>query len=159
MESTNLIQLVYLSDRSPTLRDESILDGIVLPSMRFNESADITGCLWFGRGHFLQVLEGPQEAVRALYARIEKDKRHRNVRLLLLGPIAERSFSRFAMKYIREREMSQMEGVVAQFATALPSVSSGPSADSRGSGTALKQSLRTIIVAVKRLAFWRARKG
>lgn len=152
-----MIQLIYLSDRPKTVSDETIVDGIVLPAMRFNERADITGCLWFGRRHFLQVLEGPEEAVRPLYGRIEKDKRHCNVRLLVLREITERSFSRFTLKCIRDHEMEEIERVITQFGGRQLAKGGRPLVDHTRSGTALAEPFHTILVAVRRLAFWRAR--
>jgi len=157
-----VIQLVYLSDRAPTLDDATIVDQIVLPAMRFNASADLTGCLWFGRGHFLQVIEGPEEAVRDLYARIQKDPRHHNVRLLLFSEITERAFSRFAMKYIEggsSAETMEIDRLIARFAPSVPTVSGEPLANPRAAGASATLAIQTIVVAVRKLAFWRPREG
>ncbi len=152
-----MIQLIYLSDRPKTTSDEMIVDSIVLPAMRFNERADITGCLWFGRRHFLQVLEGPEEAVRSLYGRIEKDERHCNVRLLVLGEITERSFSRFTLKCIRDHEMEEIERVIAQFGGCQSANDGNPLVNHTRPGSAMADPFQTILVAVRRLASWRAR--
>ncbi|HVR76154.1 MAG TPA: BLUF domain-containing protein, partial [Planctomycetota bacterium] len=57
-----------------------------------NAKRGITGMLLYKDGNFMQVLEGEEEAVRALYARIALDPRHRGLITLLQGPQAERQF-------------------------------------------------------------------
>lgn len=151
-----MIQFIYLSERAERVCDEDVLDGIVIPSIRRNEAEDITGCLWFGKGHFLQVIEGPEAAVRALYARIERDQRHRNVRLLLVRPITDRQFMRSAMRYIQGPEMPEIERVVAEFGAALPTPSGVALVDASRAGTPRSSALQTILTAVQRLAFWRS---
>ena len=47
----------------------------------------------------LQVLEGEEASVRRLFAKIEVDVRHRQVTLLFVWPIEERSFPRWSMAY------------------------------------------------------------
>jgi hypothetical protein len=46
---------------------------------------------------YLQLIEGPTEAIDALYARILKDNRHFDVRLLLSEDMGERIFPAWAM--------------------------------------------------------------
>ena len=47
-----------------------------------NASLGITGALMLYDSWFAQVLEGPESAVKALFARIEADKRHNGVEVL-----------------------------------------------------------------------------
>jgi hypothetical protein len=56
--------------------------------------------LVFGNGMFLQVLEGERVAVNRLYNRIAADARHESCTLLSAQAIAERCFSRWAMKLV-----------------------------------------------------------
>jgi hypothetical protein len=46
---------------------------------------------------FVQTLEGPEPAVRGLYVKISKDRRHEHVELLESGDVPERVFGRWAM--------------------------------------------------------------
>lgn len=64
-----------------------------------NAREDVTGLLLFNSRRFLQVLEGPTEAVRRIYDRIALDPRHRAVVKLREGTIADREFGQWAMAY------------------------------------------------------------
>ncbi len=74
----------------------------VLMGSRFNNRRDgITGMLMADDSRFLQVLEGPESAVRALYKRIMSDPRHRCVvELTREAQTAERWYPNWSMGYI-----------------------------------------------------------
>ncbi len=65
-----------------------------------NQRHHITGVLLYHAGQFVAVLEGPHEAVRALYERIRRDARHRNVLLLSDGPSERRVFPDWSMGFV-----------------------------------------------------------
>ena len=65
----------------------------------FNEVNEISGCLVYHNGVFLQYLEGPEDRVLRLYARIEKDSRHTDVQILSSGHIYAREFDEWTMAY------------------------------------------------------------
>ena len=98
-----LYQLVYYS-RNAVSRDgagfEAEVASILAASRRNNEAAGVTGALLFNAGVFAQVLEGPLDAVEATFERIQQDDRHGDVSLLALEPIAQRSFSGWAMGFV-----------------------------------------------------------
>lgn len=58
---------------------------------------DISGALLLTGDTFVQVLEGEETAVRALFERISDNPRHGSVSLLEAGQIGDRVFSRWAM--------------------------------------------------------------
>jgi hypothetical protein len=62
-----------------------------------NAQLGVSGLLLFHTGAFLQVLEGSPEVVAALFAKIERDKRHDRVVLLQRRAVSERSFSGWGM--------------------------------------------------------------
>lgn len=90
-------QLIYVSDLVG--KDERHLAPILESAVRRNTEDGITGMLLYSGGNFLQVLEGPKDAVQATYDRICKDSRHRNTTLLLEQDIAERQFGSWSMGY------------------------------------------------------------
>lgn len=106
---------MYLSRRETSVCDEIVIDGIVFPALRFNREHDITGCLWVGKQHFVQVLEGPTEAVDPLFARIRRDARHSRVTMLERAPLVDRRHARFAMQLIRGEEHEAIAEVVAKW--------------------------------------------
>jgi len=71
-----------------------------------NRRLDLTGMLAQSDGHFAQVLEGRAEAVAALMARIRRDARHRDVRMLLQETAERRQFANWAMGLVRRDDMS-----------------------------------------------------
>ena len=64
-----------------------------------NRRDDVTGLLLFNSRRFLQVLEGPKDAVERIFARIYDDSRHRGVVKLREGAIVAREFGQWAMAY------------------------------------------------------------
>lgn len=73
---------------------------ILMQSRRNNPGLDLVGALYYGDGCFFQCLEGEPAAIDALCARIEKDPRHKDIKILGRHPIQARSFSVWAMKYV-----------------------------------------------------------
>lgn len=55
---------------------EAELAELLAHSRRNNAELDVTGMLLYKDGNFMQVLEGEEDAVRGLYARISDDPRH-----------------------------------------------------------------------------------
>lgn len=93
----HLYQLIYVSDLVG--KDETQLASILESAVRHNTEDGITGMLLYSGGNFLQVLEGPHDAVRSTYQRICRDPRHRNASILLEQEIPERHFPSWRMGY------------------------------------------------------------
>lgn len=62
-----------------------------------NRNQEITGILLYNEGTFVQVLEGPSEAVDGLLQTIERDPRHKGILELLRGELTERQFGDWSM--------------------------------------------------------------
>jgi hypothetical protein len=67
-----------------------------------NKQQGITGALLLSEDWFVQVLEGEEDAVRALFAHIERDARHDSVSVLETGKVPARVFARWAMAKVAE---------------------------------------------------------
>lgn len=91
-----LTQLVYAS--RPFGFDQAILSGILLDARRCNLRDNITGALIARHDLFLQMLEGPEDAVEACYQRIRRDDRHVEITPLLRRGIDTRLFPGWAMR-------------------------------------------------------------
>ncbi|NKX43547.1 BLUF domain-containing protein [Roseibacterium sp. KMU-115] len=91
----DLVQLIYTS--RPFGFDEASLAGVLLDARRCNSRDGITGALICRHDIYLQLLEGRPSAVRAAFARIRRDDRHVEVRLLSSEPVAVRLFPDWAM--------------------------------------------------------------
>ncbi|SHI44269.1 Sensors of blue-light using FAD [Palleronia salina] len=70
---------------------------ILRSSMRNNARAGLTGYLHYEEGEFLQYVEGPAEPLSALWARLARDPRHRDILLLASGAVTERRFEDWRM--------------------------------------------------------------
>jgi hypothetical protein len=88
-------RLIYRSQ--PFGFDTSMLAGILSAARRNNPQMGITGALVCRHDLYLQLIEGPADAIDALYARIVEDDRHFDVRLLLSEAMGERMFPNWAM--------------------------------------------------------------
>lgn len=64
-----------------------------------NQANDITGILLYFDLVFFQVLEGPKDALDALFARIVEDPRHKDVTLQVSEPSGTRLFPDWSMAY------------------------------------------------------------
>jgi len=94
-----LCRLLYTSRSSLNINRADYLR-ILTTSRATNPALHITGVLCAGSGHFIQVLEGPQDNVLRLYTRILDDGRHYDCVLVGMNPIRSRLFSDWAMGYI-----------------------------------------------------------
>lgn len=90
------LQLIYVS--RPFGFDSATLAGILLDARRCNARDGITGSLVCREDLYLQLLEGPEAAVEACFARIAKDDRHLNLRLISRGRGRARLFPHWAMR-------------------------------------------------------------
>jgi hypothetical protein len=91
-----LIQLIYAS--RPFGFDAPTLNGILSDARRVNPQHDVTGALICRADLYLQLLEGPKEAVEAIYERIARDDRHVEVQRLVTRPVESRLFADWAMR-------------------------------------------------------------
>lgn len=93
-----LVQFVYVSSAS-CLLNEGELRAILESSVRHNSEQGITGMLLYSGGAFMQVLEGEEAAVAETMSRIWVDKRHKDIRELLVNRVDEREFSFWSMGF------------------------------------------------------------
>ena len=75
-------QLVYISKATVPFTSASLKELTELANNN-NEKLNVTGCMAYASGYFLQLLEGSDETVDSLYRKIEKDSRHKGTKLLL----------------------------------------------------------------------------
>ncbi|GGK96957.1 hypothetical protein JOE58_003256 [Curtobacterium luteum] len=93
-----MLSLIYSSVATRPLGDDD-LASLLDQSRRSNEREDVTGVLLFRNGYFLQLLEGPDAAVRAKLDRIKHDDRHAKVRVILEDHVEERQFPEWTMGF------------------------------------------------------------
>jgi hypothetical protein len=96
--------IVYVSQAKKPM-DAATLESLLSSSRSWNTKQGLTGMLIYrysedaDRGYFIQMLEGGQSEVRALFEKIRRDKRHHTVLTLAEGEIDTRMFSDWAMGF------------------------------------------------------------
>lgn len=93
-----MISLTYLSTAVAAFSIADLAD-VLSVSRRRNGADDLTGMLLYADGHFIQTLEGPDDLVRATFARVERDSRHRSVLVALEQTIETRAFPDWSMGF------------------------------------------------------------
>lgn len=99
-----LVQIIYISRSTFETTDainkiEPNVVRILAKSRTNNRKNGLVGVLYFGDGAFFQCLEGDEDAINNLFAKIEKDPRHKDVKLISKKHISRLSFPDWAMKY------------------------------------------------------------
>lgn len=102
----NIVRLIYASRLKKKL-DHAAVKKIADVSRRNNKKLGVTGALCSSPRGFLQILEGPPEAVNELYNRIVRDPRHADVSLLEYVKVPFREFENWSMAYVRTDEIAQ----------------------------------------------------
>ena len=81
-------QLVYISKATVPFTTDSLKELTEVANAN-NEKLNVTGCMVYASGYFLQLLEGSAESVDILYRKIERDDRHKGTKLLLESRVDE----------------------------------------------------------------------
>ncbi len=98
-ESGATIRRVVYCSRATKPMDHATLMKILNDARAFNSMDDISGVLLHDRGNFLQVLEGPSEAVDNLLVTLKRDDRHEEVDVLSDILVSERLFPDWQMGF------------------------------------------------------------
>lgn len=101
-------RLIYKSKASPNVTDADFRTIAMFSSM-WNKRHNIAGLLLHYNGQIMQVLEGPEDEVKALYTRIERDKRHYDVTVELSRECKKPIFQEWSMGYRPMESAEQMD--------------------------------------------------
>ena len=93
-----VLSLVYTSAARTPFSDGDLAT-LLMNSRANNRRLGLSGFLMHKQGRFVQVLEGPEEAVQQRYALIAADPRHTDLDVLLRETIDERRFGAWTMGY------------------------------------------------------------
>jgi Sensors of blue-light using FAD len=93
-----LIHSIYASTAASIFK-ESDIPSLLEHVRAANAQRAISGMLLYIEGGFFQVLEGDDAVVDDLYSRIERDRRHCKMTLIIREPIAVRDFSEWTMGF------------------------------------------------------------
>jgi hypothetical protein len=93
-----MFAIVYVSVEAIRFTDMDLLN-LLAGSRDKNLVSEITGLLLYKDGNFMQLLEGPEPAVRATMEKIKVDPRHRAIQVLMEEEIPTREFSHWSMGF------------------------------------------------------------
>jgi len=95
-------RFVYVSEAVEPF-DAARLTELLADSRRRNAQAGITCMLLYRNKRFMQVLEGPEDAVQETVDRIVRDPRHGNFCVLADQPVDDRLFADWSMGFALPR--------------------------------------------------------
>jgi hypothetical protein len=101
-----LTRLVYTSTVAEGFNPDAI-EQILESARKYNGKNNVTGMLLFNRKYFLQCLEGTRTQVNRTYRDILNDPRHKDIIILDYSEIVARAFSRWAMGYVPETQLTK----------------------------------------------------
>lgn len=101
-------QILYCSLLSVAMNEEEIA-ALAHMAANLNRMDHITGMLMHADGVFLQLIEGPREAVNHLWARLLRDKRHRAiVQLYHRREVESRACVGWDMRYVKREDLRDL---------------------------------------------------
>ena len=93
-----IYQLIYSSAATQDFWPDDLFT-LVETARRKNALRGVTGMLLFHEGQFLQLLEGEKREVESVFHLVERDPRHRAIRVLFAEEAAERQFPDWTMGF------------------------------------------------------------
>ncbi|MBE9608515.1 BLUF domain-containing protein [Chitinilyticum piscinae] len=99
MRTPPMIYAVVYTSQADEFWTEEMRMQLMRDCQLSNAALGITGLLTYQNRLFRQYLEGPEPVVRALFQRIQRDRRHHDVKLLWDELISERRFPDWMMFY------------------------------------------------------------
>ncbi|GAA0872053.1 hypothetical protein GCM10009117_12000 [Gangjinia marincola] len=101
--------LAYISKQSHILSDEELVE-LLKQSRSWNAAHGISGMLVSYLGNFTQFIEGPEDEIDSLFAKISKDQRHHQVIPIEEGYLEERQFNDWNMAF-RKLERTDVDNI------------------------------------------------
>ncbi len=132
-ETTEPLTFIVYASRARGAFGHAQLVELLTQSRERNARDHVTGMLVYRDQDFIQMLEGPDHAVRGLLDRIAADDRHTDVRVLLDETVAERRFATWSMGYEPTPSDGQRPGpTIDALSTAVDESARRESADQLG---------------------------
>ncbi len=115
-EELELTQFIYVSAATHLMSNQE-LTTLLTQARQKNSECGISGLLVYSNGSFIQVLEGPKEALESTYARIQRDPRHHHCQVLLHEPVTARLFEGWYMGFesISSQQLQDLSGSIDFF--------------------------------------------
>lgn len=101
LRADTLVRVVYVSMLTVKSRlNPVIFDDLAIKATISNKANGITGILSYGKGAFLQCVEGKKSDVLMLLKSIFNDSRHKDIKVLMCKPIEARYFNDWRMRML-----------------------------------------------------------
>ena len=106
--------IIYLSRAVHPFSDEQLQE-LLVQARPYNAAHSVTGLLLYGNDQFLQLVEGEEAEVRALYEHIRQDPRHQDITTFADKAIVERAFPDWSMAYqpLKPGEFQELIGYLS----------------------------------------------
>lgn len=91
----------YVSTAQIDLQDQGVNE-IMTQTNLFNKMEDISGILLYNERNFFQLIEGEQNIIQELYAKISRDPRHSNIIKFLEKPVTKPPFDGYLTDFITD---------------------------------------------------------
>lgn len=106
-----MYRIAYVSTATIDFSDDD-MSALLIGARASNLRLEVTGSLLYRDGRFVQVIEGPEAAVRQLFERIARDPRHTNIHLGACQAIETRQFTDWTMGYrpLNDTQLTQLTG-------------------------------------------------
>ena len=107
-----LHQIIYISYLKAPFNENDFFSQLML-SRQNNAQNNITGMLFYASGKYIQLIEGPKNAVAQLMGNIHQDERHYDIEVIADIPVNYRNFADRSMDYrlFADNELELMIGV------------------------------------------------
>lgn len=93
-----MFHVIYVSTATEPLSSMQLQELLAVSRQR-NDELRLTGLLLYAHERFMQVLEGPESAVRDVFGSIRRDSRHKNIDTLRLENKDARHFPDWRMGF------------------------------------------------------------
>ncbi|CCH55586.1 Photoactivated adenylate cyclase subunit beta [Fibrisoma limi BUZ 3] len=105
--------IVYFSTAVRPFNQADLM-ALLAKSRQRNAQVNITGVLLYVHGSIIQVLEGEQAVLTALFDRIKQDTRHTQVKEVFNRPVPQRLFSNWSMGFetLTALQLTQIETTI-----------------------------------------------
>jgi len=97
-----------------SLREElTILETEILldTCKKNNDTLNLKGLLYKYESNYFQIIEGLEKDINALYSKIKRDKRHKNIKVFVNQPIKEFTFNNFTVGYSKVEDFDTIFGL------------------------------------------------
>lgn len=91
------MQSVTYISTAKEIFDNAALDALLTQCRGFNAENEITGCLVYNGINFLQLIEGPEDAIKQCMQRILSDERHNGIVNIRSETVTMREFPSWTM--------------------------------------------------------------